>query len=171
MQNEDLPVKPYAKDFGIIFGAYSILVLVLIYALDIESNYIISILNFIVNVGIVWYAIHLYKNDNGNQLDLTTAIKLGLSIGVIGGLIYGIYTFIHYEWIQTEFIPEMKANMKAEMEAKIQTEGMNEEEADFLRNSSSYFASPFILGTISLISIIFKTFLVGLIVGMVKRNQ
>lgn len=171
MLNEDLPVKPYAKDFGIIYGAYSILILVLLYAFDLESNYAISILNFLVTVGIVWYAIHVYKNDNEEQLDLTTAIKLGLAIGVVGGLIYGIYTFMHYEWIQPEFISEMKSNMEVEMEAQIQKEGMNAEEAELLRNSSGFFASPFILGTISLVSIIFKTFLVGLIVGMIKRNQ
>jgi hypothetical protein len=48
---------------------------------------------------------------------------------------------------------------------------MSEEEAQMTRDMSGVFASPFTLATISLLSIIFKTFLVGLIVGMVKRNN
>lgn len=171
MQQEDLPVKPYASKFGTIFGAYSILILVLLYAFNYESDVFISIFNFIITVAIVWYAIHLYKIDNEGLLDLTTSIKLGLAIGVIGGLIYGSYTYIHYEFIEPEYISEMKSGMEAEMEAQIQQQQMSEEEAEMTRNMSGVFASPFVLGTIGLLSIIFKTFLVGLIVGMIKRNN
>lgn len=171
MQLEDLPVKPYAINYGVIFGAYSILMLVLLYAFNYETNTVISVLNFIITAAIVWYAIHVYKIDNGGQIDLTTAIKMGLAVGVIGGLIYGFYTYIHYELVEPEYITEMKTGMEAEMEAQIEQQQMSAEEAEMTRNMSGVFASPFVLGTISLLSIIFKTFLVGLIVGMIKRNN
>lgn len=171
MQTEYLPVKPYATQFGVIFGAFSILILVLLYAFNYETNTAISILNFAVTIGIVWYAIHLYKIDNAGRIDLTTSIKLGLAIGVIGGLIYAVYTYMHYEFIQPEFIADMKANMETEMEEQIQKQQMGEEEAEMTRNMSGVFASPFVLATIGLLSIIFKTFLVGLTVGMIKRNN
>lgn len=167
MQQEDLPVKPYATNFGVIFGAYSILILVLLYAFNYQTNAGISIMNFIINVAIVWYAIHLYKIDNNGLLDLTTSIKLGLAIGVIGGLIYGAYTFIHYEYIQPEYIAEMKSSMEEEM----QRQQISEEEAEMTKNLSGVFTSPFVLATLGLLSIIFKTFLIGLIVGMIKRNN
>lgn len=171
MQEENLQVKPYATKFGTIFGAYSILILVLLYAFNYESDVLVSILNFIITVAIVWYAIHLYKIDNRGLIDLTTSIKLGLAVGVIGGLIYGFYTYFHYEFIQPDYIIEMKSSMEAEMEAQIQRQQMSDEEAEMTRNMSGVFASPFVLGTIGLLSIIFKTFLVGLIVGMIKRNN
>ncbi|NEV94034.1 DUF4199 domain-containing protein [Psychroflexus sp. YR1-1] len=169
--HQDIPVKPYATRFGSLFGAYSILILVLLYAFNYESNTMISIMNFVITVAIVWYAIHLYKIDNDGLIDLTTSIKLGLSIGVIGGLIYAFYTYMHYEFIQPEFIADMKASMEAEMEAEIQQQQMSEEEAEMTKGLSGIFASPFVLATLGLISIIFKTFLVGLIVGMIKRNN
>lgn len=171
MQTDYLPVKPYATQFGVIFGAFSILILVLLYLFDYETNTAISILNLIVTASIVWYAIHLYKIDNNGLIDLTTSIKLGLAIGVIGGLIYGAYTYLHYELVQPEYITEMKTAMEAEMEAQIEQQQMSDEEAEMTRNMSGVFASPFVLGTISLLSIIFKTFLVALIVGMIKRNN
>jgi len=143
MQHQDLPVKPYATNFGVIYGGYSILIMVLLYAFNLESNTAISIFNFIITVAIVWYAIHLYKIDNEGQIDLTTSIKLGLSIGVIGGLIYGGYNYIHYEWIEPELITEMKMNNEAEMEALIEQRQMNEEEAQMTRDMSGAFASPF----------------------------
>lgn len=171
MQQEDLPVKPYATNFGVIFGGYSILVLVLLYAFTYETNAAISVLNFVITVAIVWYAIHIYKIDNNGLIDLTTSIKLGLAIGVIGGLIYAAYTYIHYEFIQPEYIAELKSNMEADMEAQIEQQQMSDEEAEMTRTMSGVFASPFVIATIGLLSIIFKTFLVGLIVGMLKRNN
>lgn len=171
MQQEDLPVKPYATNFGVIFGAYSILILVLLYAFNYETNTGISLMNFIINVAIVWYAIHLYKIDNNGLLDLTTSIKLGLAIGVIGGLLYAAYTYIHYEFIQPEYIAEIKSSMEAEMEKEIQRQQMSEGDAEMTKGLSSVFASPFVLATLGLLSIIFKTFLVGLIVGLIKRNN
>jgi len=171
MQTDYLPVKPYATQFGVIFGAFSILILVLLYLFDYETNTAISILNLIVTASIVWYAIHLYKIDNNGLIDLTTSIKLGLAVGVIGGLIYGAYTYLHYELVQPEYVTEMKTAMEAEMEAQIEQQQMSDEEAEMTRNMSGVFASPFVLGTISLLSIIFKTFLVALIVGMIKRNN
>ena len=171
MQQEDLPVKPYATNFGVIFGGYSILVLVLLYAFTYETNAAISVLNFVITVAIVWYAIHIYKIDNNGLIDLTTSIKLGLAIGVIGGLIYATYTYIHYEFIQPEYIAELKSNMEADMEAQIEQQQMSDEEAEMTRTMSGVFASPFVIATIGLLSIIFKTFLVGLIVGMLKRNN
>lgn len=154
MQQEDLPVKPYALNYGVLFGAYSILILVLLYAFDYKADVFISILNFVITVAIVWYAIHSYKIDNGGQLSLTRAIKMGLAIGVIGGLIYAIYTYFHYEFIQPDYITEM-------------IEGQE----DIPEEASNVAVTPFILATLGILSIIFKTFLVGLIVGMIKRNN
>jgi hypothetical protein len=171
MPTEFIPVKPYATKFGSLFGSYSILILVLLYVFNQDTGTVFSILNFIITISIVWYAIHLYKIDNGGLLDLTTSIKLALGVGVIGGLIYGIYTFLHYNFVEPEYILEMKINMEAEMEAQIQQQQMSAEEAEMTRNMSGVFASPFVLGTIGLLSIIFKTFIVGLVVGMIKKNN
>ncbi len=171
MPTEYIPVKPYAKKFGSIFGAYSILVLVMVYALNEDAGVVISLLNFIITVAIVWYAIHLYKIDNNGLIDLTSSIKLGLAIGVIGGLMYGIYTYLHYNLVDPEYISVMRSNMEAEMEAQILQQQMSEDEAEMTRSMSSVFASPFVLATTGLISIIFKTFVVGLIVGFIKRNN
>ena len=171
MQHDNLPVKPYAEKFGVLFGGYSILILVLLYLFNYEQNTAISLMNFAITVGIVWYAIHLYKNDNEGRLDLMTSIKLSLAIGVLGGLLYAGYTYVHYEFVQPEFIESMKSDMDAEIQAEIEKQQMSEEEAEMTKNVSGVFASPFVLATIALLSIIFKTFLVGLIIGLVKRNN
>lgn len=171
METQDLSITNYAKTFGIIFGAYSILILVLLYAFGYETNTGISMLNLAVTIAIVWYAIHLYKQDNNAMLSLSTAIKLGLAIGVIGGLIYGIYSYFHYEFLQPEVIEEMKATTEKEMEAEIERQQMSDEEAKVMRKTAGVFASPFIFGTIALVSILVKTFIFGLIIGLIKRNK
>ncbi|MFN2261137.1 MAG: DUF4199 domain-containing protein [Psychroflexus sp.] len=171
METQDLPITNHAKTFGIIFGAYSILILVLLYLFGYETNTGISLLNLGVTLAIIWYAIHLYQQDNNEMLSLSTAIKLGLAIGVIGGLIYGIYSYFHYEFLQPEMIEEMKATAETEMSREIERQKMSGEEADMMRKSAAIFASPFMFGTIALVSILVKTFIFGLIIGLIKRNK
>ncbi|MGO2101472.1 MAG: DUF4199 domain-containing protein [Psychroflexus halocasei] len=104
MEQQELSLKPYAQNYGLIYGGYSILVLLLLYFFNYDQNTGISLLSFLINTAIVFIAIHRYKLDNANNLSLSSAIKLGLAIGAIGGLIYAIYMYIHYSYLQPEFI-------------------------------------------------------------------
>lgn len=150
MEHQNIALKEYAKNYGFIYGGYSILVLLLLYLFNYEQNTGIALLSFTINTAIVFLAINRYKSDNEGQLGLTQAIKLGLAIGAIGGLIYAIYMYIHYTYLQPEFIVTLKESLKTSAEAE--------------------FATPFIMATSALISILLKTLFVSLVVGLIKKN-
>jgi len=44
MEKENLPITNHAKTFGVVFGGYSILILVLVYLFNYETNTGISML-------------------------------------------------------------------------------------------------------------------------------
>lgn len=170
MEHQNISLKPYAKNYGLIYGGYSILVLLLLYFFNYEQNTGISLLNFLINTAIVFIAIHKYKTDNSGQLNLSSSIKLGLAIGAIGGLIYAIYMYIHYSYLQPEFIATIKEGLKTQVEAEIERQNLKGEEAETTREIATLFASPFFMATSALISILLKTLFISLVVGLIKKN-
>lgn len=170
MEHQDIALKDYAKNYGFIYGGYSILVLLLLYLFNYEQNTGIALLNFIINTAIVFLAINRYKSDNEGHLGLTQAIKLGLAIGAIGGLIYAIYMYVHYTYLQPDFIVTLKEGLKTSVEAEIERQNLTGEEAETTREISTVFATPFFMATSALISILLKTLFVSLVVGLIKKN-
>lgn len=170
MEQQELSLKPYAQNYGLIYGGYSVLVLLLLYFFNYDQNTGISLLSFLINTAIVFIAIHRYKLDNANNLSLSSAIKLGLAIGAIGGLIYAVYMYIHYTYLQPEFITTLKEGLKTQVEAEIERQNLKGEEADTTREIATLFASPFFMATSALISILLKTLFISLVVGLIKKN-
>ncbi len=170
MNDQNLSIKPYAQRFGLIFGGAQILILLLVFAFNYTQNFGISILNLVTNIFIVFYAIHLYKIDNGAQLSFSTALKIGLAVGAIGGVLYAIYNYIHYSYIQPEFIEAMKEESITAIEAEIERQSMKPKEAEVAKSVALIFTSPFAISTMAIISIMLKTFFISLFVGLIKKN-
>jgi len=68
-------------------------------------------------------------------------------------------------------VENARAVTETEMEAEIERQQMNEEEADILRKTAGVFASPFMFATTALVTILIKTFIFGLVIGLIKRNK
>lgn len=162
--------QKYGINYGIIFGAYSALVLLLSYYLNYSTeNWIFGLINFIVTVGIAGYAVYEFRQNNALKLSVGQAVKIGLIVGVVGGLIYAVYMYIHYTMIDTAFIENMQEQtMKAIAE---QTKGKSQEEIDMAKKGASIASSPFALSTVTLFSVMIKTVLVGVVTGLVFKSD
>jgi hypothetical protein len=162
--------KTFGINYGIIFGAYSILVLLLSYVLDFSrENWGFSLVNFIITIGIAGYAVYSFRKNNALQLSIGQAVKIGLIVGAIGGLIYAVYMYIHYTMVDTAFIETMKEDaMKAVEES---SKGQPKEEVEMAKKITAITASPFIIATVTLIGVLIKTVLVGLVAGFIFRNE
>ena len=162
--------KQYGINYGVIFGAYSTVALLLSYFLNIDiQNWIFGIVNFIVTVAIPAYAIYEYKQNNALNLTIGQAVKIALIVGVVGGLIYAVYMYIHYTMIDTAFLENMQENaMKGVEDAN---KSQSQEEIDMAKKMTSVGFSPFVFSTITLFSVLIKTVLVGVVTGLIFKNK
>ncbi len=162
--------QKYGINYGIIYGAYSIVVLLLSYFLDFSTeSWIFGLVNFIVTVGIAGYAVYEFRQNNALLLSVGQAVKIGLIVGVIGGLLYAVYMYVHYSMIDTAFIENMREEALRSVEE--QTKGKSKEEMEMAKKGASFVASPFAFATITLFSVMIKTVLVGVVAGLVFRND
>jgi hypothetical protein len=99
---------------------------------------------------------------------LSEALKIGLIVGLISGLIYGIYTYLHYKSIDVEFIPLQLEESKKELE--LNSSKMTKEELEQGIAMIETLLSPFMLATFALFTLLFKSFIISLVIGLIKKN-
>ncbi|WP_397363136.1 DUF4199 domain-containing protein [Olleya sp. R77988] len=169
MENENAPVKPIALNHGLYYAIFSIAVVVILYALKMQQNLAIGIINVLGTVGIFVLAIIAYKKSNDDQLTLGQAIKVGLATAAIGGLIVAIYTYIHYTYLQPEFIEAIREKALEDMYR--QNPDLTSEQVESAQGMMNIFTSAGFIGTVSIIGSLIYGLVVSLIAGLVLKSE
>lgn len=169
MENQIAPIKPVAYKYGLYYGLASILVLVIMYVGNLDKSWILTTISVVVSVLIFVYGIKEYKLSNSNVLSVGKAIKVGLAIAVIGGIITAIYSYVHYGYIYPEFIDmQMETAREQVME---QNPNMSQEQLDQTMEFSSMFMSPGFMSIMSVVGALFFGLIVSLIAGLIMRSD
>ncbi|HIB37132.1 DUF4199 domain-containing protein [Mesonia sp.] len=165
-------IKSIAYTYGLALAIYSILVLVVIYVLNIDQessiNYIFTALNIVVTIIIYSIALKTYKKENSGFISLSQALKTGMAVAVIAGLISAVYAFIHYSYIYPEFLDMISEQQRAAM---IENGQMSDEQIEQSLEMMSFTRSPFFMSTATLIMNVFFGFIISLIIGLIIKKK
>jgi hypothetical protein len=162
--------KKDVLNYGVLFGLYSSLLMYLGYVLSYESSPFYRIFSFAFAILILYHAIMKFKKQNFGHLKIKDAIKTGLAIGLVGGIIYAFYTYIHLSFINEEFLREVVDSIKNSTD----TQGLelsDEEIAKRKEGAIDYYGSPFFYVTTNLVGSIFQALIVSLVIGLIKKNN
>mgnify|MGYP006303250821 CR=1 FL=1 len=100
MQKEHT-LKSYTRHlnltYGFFYGLFFSLLLFLSEYFQI-NNIFVSIISLIFPIVLIFRSIDLFKKFNDKKISLSQSIKIGLGIGIFGGLVYTIYTLLHYNF-------------------------------------------------------------------------
>jgi len=155
--------------YGAIFGLYSALLMYLGYKLTIDTSIYYRIINYLVAIAIIYYAINKFKTDNNGLLKVNDSIKIGLAIGLIGGIIYAIYTYFHLSFINKEFLKDVIESIRASEDTQGR-EMTSEEIKETKEVAISFMGSPFFYATLNLIGSVFQAFIISLIIGLIRKK-
>ncbi len=169
MESEKPSIKPIAYSFGLYLALINIIILVIMYVANIEKNWTISILSLILSIAIFIYGIKSYKQKNNGFLTLGEAIKIGLAIAVIGGIISAIYTYVHYSYIYPEFLEITKDQARAQMLEK--RPNMSSEQVEEAMKISGMFITPLFFSFMSVIGSLFLGLIISLIGGLIMKRE
>jgi len=161
-------VKSVAYPYGIVLAIYSIIVLVLLYAFNVDQeNWVVGVLNAVVSITIFVLAIKKFKQNNNGFLSIKEALKVGLAVAVISGVIAAIYSYIHYSFVYPEFA-EMKYD---EAVLQMSEQNMTESQQSQALEMTKMFISPWFFATMTLVSSLFFGFIISLITGLILKRE
>ncbi len=170
METQKLTPGKFALNYGLILGLVMIAIAVVMYVtgMALELKQWPQYLYYIIFPVTVIYAISQYKKSNGNLLRLGEAIKIGVLIGVISGLVYAVYGLIFNYIIDPEFMDLM---MEATRDKMLENPNMTEEIVDQSMAMMEKFMSP-LLGTAMWIAMsAFFGLIYSLIGGLVMKKE
>ena len=169
METEKPSIKPIAYTYGLFLALISIAMLVIMYVGNIQKSWILSILSMVLTVVVFVYGIKTYKQKNNGFLTLGDAIKVGLAIAVIGGVISAVYSYIHYSYVYPEFI-EMTLD-EARLQIAERSPNMSEEQIEQTLEVSKMFTSPIFFSLMSVVGSLFFGIIISLIAGLVMKKE
>ncbi|MGV3460582.1 MAG: DUF4199 domain-containing protein [Flavobacterium sp.] len=166
-----------AVSYGVVVGAILILELIIMFILKpdpIENAWtgiVMNLLNWLVlPVLFITLACNNYKNKhNGGFVSFGQCLKIGVSVMVIGAVLYSIFYLI-FNMIFPEYLPDMIALI--ERATRAQNPNMPEEQLEITVSMMSKFMQPAVAIPMSIVMNAFIGLIISLIVGaIVKRDN
>jgi uncharacterized membrane protein YeaQ/YmgE (transglycosylase-associated protein family) len=171
METQALSVKKIAMPYGLILALATIVLSVIVYVMGMtyDQPWWQSLLNFVLMVTCIVYGLKAYKNGNGGFLSLGEALKTGLAIALIAGIVGSIFSYLFVTVIEPDFAVNM---LEATREKMIeQNPEMTEEQMTVTLDITEKMMSPGILVAFGIIASLFFGFIISLIAGLVMKQN
>jgi hypothetical protein len=171
MESQIASVKKIALPNGVLLALTTIVISVIVYVMGMtyEQPWWQSLLNFAAMLWFVIYGIKAFKKDNSGYLSLAEALKIGLAITLVAGIIGSIFTYLFTTIIEPDFVMNMLEASRVKMFED--NPEMTQEQIDMAMSISEKMMSPGILTAIGVIASLFFGFIISLISGLVLKNN
>lgn len=171
MDNQQASIKKIALNYGVLLALLSIVLQVISFVLDahIDRPWWLTILQLAISISVIVYGIKTFKSGNAGFLTLGQALKTGVAISLIAGVIAVVFNYIFMNYIDPDFIEKAMEFSRVQMIE--QNPNMTQEQIDNAMEISSKFMSPGIMSAFAIISTLFFGFLIALVAGLIMKKN
>ena len=171
METKNASVKSIALSYGALLGVVSVLLSVIAYVMNVhlERPWWLTVLSLAAMLLFIVYAVKTFKKDNEGFLSLGEAIKVGLAVALISGIISVIYNYVFMTFIEPDFVSQMMEISEQRMMES--NPNMTQEQKEVALSMSEKFMSPAIMTAIGIIVSLFLGFIISLIAGLVMKQE
>lgn len=172
MENQKASVQKIAMNYGLLLALATIVLSVIVYVMGmhLESPWWQSLLNFVFMITAIIYGLKAYKNEGDGYLTISEALKTGLAISLVAGIIGSIFTYLFVTFIEADFIPQMLEVTQTNLIND--NPQMTEAELEMAMGITEKFMTPWFMTAMGLIASLFFGFLISLLGGlMLKQNR
>ena len=160
----------FGMTYGILLGVIFILIAVIMYVtgMPLRGEQWPQYLYYLIYPAGIIIAIKKFKENNGGFLELKEAIKIGLSIAVISGLVYFIYVLLFNYVIDPEYNTLL---IEAAREQMLEQPNTSEEQVEQVMGFIEAMADPLIGGAFWIGLSLFFGLIYSLIGGLIMKKE
>ncbi|MDY8137231.1 DUF4199 domain-containing protein [Aquimarina sp. 2201CG5-10] len=171
MEKTTISTKKCILKYGVILGIVLIIYDIILYITgnSINKNWIKPIIELTILTSIIIYGIYVFKSRNQGFLKLGQALKIGIGIALIGGLVPFIWNFLLLNVIDPDLpnqILQAKPERLLSSDSKISQEQMDKSIEITKTFSSSYMLTVFLT-----VSNLFFGSLISLFAGAIMQRK
>ena len=171
MENQENTSKQIMLNYGLLLGFSTILINVAVYAMGktYDPHWSVGVLSLFITVVAIILGIKKIKELNSGFLSLSEALKTGLGIALISGLIGVVYTLIFTNFIEPEFFSRtLEVSQQKMMEAY---PNFSDEQLEASTEMAKKMSGPFISSAMAIIGSLFVGFIISLIAGAIMKKS
>ena len=171
MENQKSSSTSIMLNYGLILGFASILIGVANFAFgDIyKPHWIMSVISIAASISIIVLGLKKIKENNGGYLKLGEALKTGLGIALISGIVYVIYFFVFANYIEPEYFTNLA---KVQEVTLLETyPNFTDEQMENAMEMSKKFSGFGMIAAIAIIMSLFIGFIISLIAGLIMKKS
>ena len=162
----------FAMNYGAVLGLFLMLIALLFWVLgvDEQQSVIPSILNNVVIIGFLVYAIMQYRDHvNNGFIAYSSSLKLGTTIAFFSSVIMAFYTFIYITYLNPEFLDNV-LNMTEQTMLDANPE-ISDQELDLALSMTTKFMQPHWMMIMGVLGGTFMGFLFSLIISIFVKKE
>lgn len=162
--------QKHALTYGALAGLASILLSFVVYSMDayIEKPLWSTLLITLIGFGITFYAIFSFRKETGGYLKLGQAMKLGVAVAFIMGLITAISNWFFMTYLEPDLVNQMLEISREQLEKQ---EMLDEEQIEQALIMSEKFMKPTVTIPLGIISSVFMGVIYSLISGLALQKK
>ena len=171
MENQTPSIKTTIINYSLILSAISIAFNLMLYFLDMhyQQSQMTGIVGIVIMIGVLIYSFIDHKKLNEGYLSLSEALKIGLGISALAGLIGVAYTFVLTEFLDPNMM-EKALDFQLE-KMRIDNPEMTQDQLDGIRSMQEKFSGPLIRSAFQIIGSLFIGFIISLIGGLIVKKS
>ncbi len=170
MEQKATSAKSIMINFGLVLGIISVFIGVVNYVTGtyLDRNWITGTIGFLASVLIYVWGINTFKKGNGGYLKLTQALKIGMGIALIAGIIGAIWQLVLMTVLVPDFVDQV---VNLQIEAALESGRATEAQLDQSRGIMRKLSGPAIYVPIVIIITLFFGFIISLIAGLIMKKE
>ncbi|OAB78202.1 DUF4199 domain-containing protein [Cochleicola gelatinilyticus] len=171
METQTASTKKIGVNYGLILGLISVAFSVVIWVLGMsaERPWWTSALSVAIMVALIVYGLKAFKAANAGFMSLGEALKTGLTISLISGLIGALFMYLFVTVIEPDFIGQILEQTERQMYE--QNPNITDEQAEMGLKMTEKFTTPWMMSLFGLIGTLFFGFIISLIAGLAMKNN
>lgn len=171
MENSKASSKSIILNYGLLLGILSVVLGVILYVTNayLDANWVYGTISFLIIVAVVVLGINAFKKQNHNFLSLKEAIKIGLGITLIAGIISVIWQLILMNILEPNYMDQLADMQREQMINNFPN--MTDSQINDAMAMNAKFSSAWFVAAIALIGSLFQGLIIGLIAGLIMKNK
>ncbi len=171
MDTQKASTKKVALNYGLILAIASIFLSAIVYAMGQHYDQPIwqTVVSVILMITIIVLGLRQYKKSNGGYMSLVEALKTGLAISLIAGIIGVIYQIVFTSFIEPDFVQNMLDITEQNIKEKYPS--LTQEQVDANLSISETMMSPGVMAAIGIIISLFLGFIISLVAGLIMKTN
>ncbi len=170
MENQVSSSK-FMLNYGLILGLIAVLLSVIGYVAGAteQGAQWPQWIFYLVFAVFIFYSINAFRTKNGGYMSLGQALKVGVGIAIVSGLIAAIYNYVFLTFID----PEIMENLMLAAEDKMieDNPSMTDEQVEMAMSWARKFANPVLGGAFLVIFSAIFGFIYSLIAGLIWKRE